>query len=245
MARRSMTLKRIDPWSVLKFSLLANVVFLGVLLLAGRVAWFVITRLELVDKVCEVAESLAFENCGVDGGAVFQNALMLGLLAVVVQTGIFVFLAFLHNLLAELTGGITVTLDDPNATVDTTRRGVARAAVQASDAHAAAAAAAAPARSTVGATQASDPAGPPASGQAGQTPVVTSSAWGASPTLPRPAQPSATSPGPSSPSPAAPSPSSPSPSSPSPASSGPTSPEPDDDELFPKRRSHLHGPDRP
>lgn len=112
MARTRSTIRRIDPWSILKFGFVANLVLLGVELLAGTVVWYVIQRLELIQTVCELAATVGFEECGVDGGALFDTVLVLGLLGVVIQTGILVFLTFLANLIFDLTGGIVVTLED-------------------------------------------------------------------------------------------------------------------------------------
>lgn len=115
MARTRTTIRRIDPWSILKFGFVANLVLLGIELLAGIVVWYVIQRLELIQTVCELAGTVGFEECGVDGGALFDTVLVLGLLGVVIQTGIMVFLAFLANLIFDLTGGIVVTLEDDRA----------------------------------------------------------------------------------------------------------------------------------
>lgn len=115
MARRRTTIRRIDPWSILKFGFVANLVLLGIQLLAGAVIWYVIQRLELIQTVCELAATVGFEECGVDGGALFDTFLVLGLLGVVIQTGILVFLAFLANLIFDLTGGIGITLEDDRA----------------------------------------------------------------------------------------------------------------------------------
>lgn len=112
MARTRTTIRRIDPWSILKFGFVANLVLLGIQLLAGAVLWYVIQRLELIQTVCELAGTVGFEECGVDGGALFDTFLVLGLLGVVIQTGILVFLTFLANLIFDLTGGIAITLDD-------------------------------------------------------------------------------------------------------------------------------------
>ncbi len=120
MARRTLTIKRIDPWSVLKVGFLANLVLLGILLLAGRVVWFFIDRLELIGRACEVATSVGFQDCGLNGGNIFRNALLLGLLGVVVQTGILVFAAFLHNLIAELTGGLQIAVNDDSVAAPST-----------------------------------------------------------------------------------------------------------------------------
>lgn len=116
MARTRVTIRRVDPWSILKFGFVANLVLLGIQLLAGAVIWYVIQRLELIQTVCELAANVGFEECGVDGGALFDTFLVLGLLGVVIQTGILVFLTFLANLIFDLTGGIGVTLEDDRRT---------------------------------------------------------------------------------------------------------------------------------
>jgi len=105
------TIRRIDPWSILKFGFVANLVLLGIQLLAGAVVWYVVQRLELIETVCELAATVGFTECGVDGSALFDTFLVLGLLGVVIQTGILVFLAFLANLIFDLTGGIGLTLE--------------------------------------------------------------------------------------------------------------------------------------
>lgn len=122
MARTRTTIRRIDPWSILKFGFVANLVLLGIQLLAGAVVWYVIQRLELIQTVCELAATVGFEECGVDGGALFDTFLVLGLLGVVIQTGIMVFLTFLANLIFDLTGGITLTLDDESGPARPNRR---------------------------------------------------------------------------------------------------------------------------
>ena len=112
MVRRRLTLKRIDPWSVLKFGAILNVAFLAIGLLVAGVIWFVIDRLNLVDQVCGIAADVGFTNCGLEPGPAFRVLVLLGLLWVVVQTAVLVFLAFLHNLIADLTGGLAVTMID-------------------------------------------------------------------------------------------------------------------------------------
>lgn len=115
MARRRMTLKRIDPWSVMKFGFIANLSLLGIVMLGATVIWFFIRRLELIEKVCDIAISVGFESCGVNGSNLFRTTLLLGALGAVVLTGIVVFLAFLHNLIAELVGGLSFTFVDDAA----------------------------------------------------------------------------------------------------------------------------------
>ena len=112
MARRRVTVRRIDPWSVLKFSFLVHLVGLLVLLLTSVVAWYFIRRLELVETLCELASQVSIQNCGVDADALFRALATLGALGVVVLTGIAVFSSFLANLIFDLTGGVELTLLD-------------------------------------------------------------------------------------------------------------------------------------
>lgn len=112
MVRRRLTLKRIDPWSVLKFGFIANLSLLAIGLLGGAVVWFFVERLGLITQVCEIATEMGFERCGVNGGNLFRAMFLLGLLGVVVQTGLLVFLAFLHNLIADLVGGLAFSFVD-------------------------------------------------------------------------------------------------------------------------------------
>lgn len=137
MTKRKLTLKRLDPWSVLKFGLVANLVGLGILLLAGRVVWYlVVDQLGLIDTICETAvEFDAVAECGINGGPLFRQALVIGLLGVVVLSGVQVFFSFLYNLIADLTGGLSFTFrDDTVGVVDTmTARGGASAPTGAGD----------------------------------------------------------------------------------------------------------------
>ncbi|MCA1782045.1 MAG: DUF3566 domain-containing protein [Intrasporangiaceae bacterium] len=112
VARRRMTVKRIDPWSMLKFGFIANVVFLAIFLMLLGVVWFIIDRLQLIDQVCGIATDVGFTECGINAPNLFRSTILLGLLWVVIQTAVLVFLAFLYNLIADLTGGIGLTIVD-------------------------------------------------------------------------------------------------------------------------------------
>lgn len=132
MVRRRLTLKRIDPWSMLKFGFVANLSLLAIWLLGAGVVWFFIQRLQLISKVCEIATEVGFVECGVNGGNLFRAVLLLGLLGVIIQTGLAVFLAFLYNLIADLVGGLTFSFvdDTPGAaargeSADSSRRATA------------------------------------------------------------------------------------------------------------------------
>lgn len=109
--RQSYMLKRIDPWSVLKFAALSSVVVFFILTLAVGFVWYILTSFDLINRGCDVALDVGFSNCDITAPVVFRaTALVAGLIAVV-HTAVLVFGAFLYNLIAELTGGIGVQLD--------------------------------------------------------------------------------------------------------------------------------------
>ena len=113
MARRRLTIKRLDPWSVLKFGAVANVVLFLIFMLVAAVVWYIIDRLQIIDQVCQIALDVGFASCGVDAGNLFQALALLGGMWIIVQTAVLVFFAFLHNLIADLTGGLVIgTIED-------------------------------------------------------------------------------------------------------------------------------------
>lgn len=119
MARRRMTLRRIDPWSVLKFGFVVNLCLLAMALLGFVVLWFAIRQLGVIDQLCQLATDIGFQECGVNGTNLFRVVLLFGVLAMIVQTGLMVFFAFLHNLIADLVGGVVVTVYEEGSAVRT------------------------------------------------------------------------------------------------------------------------------
>lgn len=106
------TLKRIDPWSVMKFASIVSVVLFFILTLTVAFIWFVLTSFDLVNRGCDVALDVGFSSCNVTASVVFRaSALVAGLIAVV-HAAVLVFAAFLFNLIAELAGGIGISLID-------------------------------------------------------------------------------------------------------------------------------------
>lgn len=125
MIRRRMTVKRVDPWSVLKLGLAINIAGAAILVVTGVVVWSVVRRLQLVERICEPATNLlGLESCTVDGVELMRTGLLLAGLLVVVATGVMVFSAFLYNLIADLTGGIEVSMLDHSGQTRTSSGGV-------------------------------------------------------------------------------------------------------------------------
>jgi hypothetical protein len=80
-----------------------------VVMLVLTMFWAVVNRIGLLDTVLSFLAELQLE-VQINGGNIGRAALLIGLLNVVLWSGVNVFLAFLYNLVADLVGGLKVTL---------------------------------------------------------------------------------------------------------------------------------------
>jgi len=108
VARRRLTIKHLDPLSVLRFGAIANAALFVVFLVLAGIVWIVINQFGLIDRSCDIASDVGIRDCGLRASTYFLSVILVGILAGVVQTAVMVFFAFLHNLIADLTGGIVI-----------------------------------------------------------------------------------------------------------------------------------------
>ncbi len=111
MARRRMVLRTIDPFTVLKFGALANLAVAAIGVLAGTLILRAVAGAGIIEQVCGIAEDVGFLTCDLDAGRWSRQLLLLGIVWAVVQTALGVLLAVLYNLIAGITGGISVVME--------------------------------------------------------------------------------------------------------------------------------------
>lgn len=115
--RASMQIRRIDPWSTLKVSLLLSVALFFVwmitvaflyLLLGGMGVWA-----KLNSNVGDLLNNASGSSAElVSSGTIFGGAFLIGLVNIVLMTALATIGAFVYNLITDLIGGIEVTLAD-------------------------------------------------------------------------------------------------------------------------------------
>jgi hypothetical protein len=109
MIRRDIMVRRVDPWSVLKISVVFYTVMLIITMLSNAIFWAFVNRLGLIDQVTEIAGALNIA-LRINTGNILRATFLVGVLGVIFASAVNVFLAFLYNLVADLIGGVRIDL---------------------------------------------------------------------------------------------------------------------------------------
>jgi hypothetical protein len=114
--RARLHVKRIDPWSVMKFSFAVSFVLFVVVIVATSVLYLALDAMGVFDSVNKTLID-TIGATGSDSGAfkitakgVIGGAALLGLVNVVLFTALATLGAFIYNVCADLVGGIELTL---------------------------------------------------------------------------------------------------------------------------------------
>ena len=109
-------LRKISPWSVFRFSVLFYFCLMLVLLLAGTFLYFLLGLTGVLDSVTRLVQELfADKGFVISGLWLFLRGFGFGLVSVVLWSVVNLFGAVLYNLIADIVGGIEVTLGDTSA----------------------------------------------------------------------------------------------------------------------------------
>jgi hypothetical protein len=101
--------RHLEPWSVLKVSLVFYFCLWVILMIAGTLMWGASGA--TIDNVeTFIKELLALEEFEFDGEKIFRASALGGLVMVVAGTGFTVLFAVVFNLISDLMGGIRVTV---------------------------------------------------------------------------------------------------------------------------------------
>jgi Transmembrane domain of unknown function (DUF3566) len=108
--RARLVIRKIDPWSVLKFSLLFYFCLLLIMLLGSAIIFAILKAFGVIANIEKLIRDLSEATFTISGGAIFRWLFLFGLLGAVVASAVTVFLAFLYNLIADVVGGIEISV---------------------------------------------------------------------------------------------------------------------------------------
>ncbi|WP_137146374.1 DUF3566 domain-containing protein [Mycolicibacterium sp. CR10] len=116
--RASMQIRRIDPWSALKVSLVLSVALFFVWMIAVAFLYLVLGGMGVWSKLNSNVGDLLTSASGsaggelVSSGTIFGGAALIGLVNIVLMAAAATIGAFIYNLTTDLVGGVEVTLAD-------------------------------------------------------------------------------------------------------------------------------------
>jgi len=105
-------LRQLDPWTVLKLSLVYYLCVFVVLLVAGVLLWAGANAAGVVGNIETFMEDIGFEDFRFVPGQLFGGVALGGLVLVVAGTFANVLMTVLFNLMSDIVGGLKLTLQE-------------------------------------------------------------------------------------------------------------------------------------
>jgi len=111
--RVRLVVRRVEPWTVLKFSVLLFATLYLVLLVAGLVLWAAATATGLRENIeTFIGDLIASDDFRILGPTMLRASIVGGFVLVVMGTGANVLFAVLYNLISDVVGGIAVVFEE-------------------------------------------------------------------------------------------------------------------------------------
>lgn len=102
-------IRRVDPWTVLKVSLVFNAIGALAFVLGSIIFWSVFVNAGQPDKIIDFVENLGI-TFTVEGDKYFRVVVLLSVIWAILATGILTLGAVLYNLIADTVGGVEVVV---------------------------------------------------------------------------------------------------------------------------------------
>lgn len=111
--KAQVVLRRVSPFSVLKFSLLFYALLMVVFMFALLIIYWILGVVGVLDALSRLLSNLGFGGRAgfkVDGGWVFTRVFVVGVVGVGVWSLVNTVVAVIYNLVSDVIGGIKITL---------------------------------------------------------------------------------------------------------------------------------------
>ena len=117
--RARLHLKRIDPWSVMKFAFAVSLVLFIVVIVATAVLYLALDAMGVFDSVNKALSDMVGQASGgestgfkITAKGVIGSSVLLGAVNMVLFTALMTLAAFVYNVCADLVGGVELTLSE-------------------------------------------------------------------------------------------------------------------------------------
>ena len=115
--RAEVVLRKVNAWSVLRISLLFYFCVMVILVFALSIVYWVLGIMGVLNSVSDLLTNVlgvsGSSNYVINGQWLFFRALVIGAAWVVIWSLVNMLLALLYNLIADVVGGIRITLAEP------------------------------------------------------------------------------------------------------------------------------------
>lgn len=102
-------IRKVDPWTVLKVSLVFNAMMALVFVLGTVIFWAIFVNAGIPDRINELALLIGLENgINLDGQVYFRIVVLLSVIGTIMMTGFFTLGAVIYNLISDLVGGVEI-----------------------------------------------------------------------------------------------------------------------------------------
>lgn len=115
----SLQLKRVDPWTVLKISLIVSVVMFFVWMIAVGILYLSLGSMDVWSRINQTFNTLTSADAAAGGSGdlvsaarVFSITAVIGAINIVLFTALATVAAFVYNAAAAMSGGVELTLGE-------------------------------------------------------------------------------------------------------------------------------------
>jgi hypothetical protein len=102
-------IRRIDPWTVLKLAVVFNAIAALMFVLGTWVVWSLSLQRGIPDRLIEIFDRITL-TLTIEGELYFRVIVLLAAVGAILMTGLMTLAAVLYNLIADLVGGVEITV---------------------------------------------------------------------------------------------------------------------------------------
>lgn len=102
-------IRKIDPWTVLKVTIVFNAIMALVFVLGTVIFWSIFVNAGIPERINDLALLIGIENgINLEGAVYFRIVVLLAVIGTIMMTGFFTLGAVVYNLISDLVGGVEV-----------------------------------------------------------------------------------------------------------------------------------------